>query len=249
MSVLLVVAAGVLVGIGWWLLDLGPDERLRALLPAGRGQVPGGGRPTGVAAERVPGGSAIAGGAAPRGGAADRHGDAAGGGAATSGVTSSMVGTGGTAIGHNAARPGTATMSAVDALAFDLDLVSICLQTGLPTERALSLAAAAGGDRTGLDRLGRSLALGEIDDSNPELASVGRLVLFSRSTGVALAPLLRGLAGDLRRSEHRRRQVAAARLGVELVVPLGVCILPAFLLLGVVPVVLGLVDDMSVLFG
>lgn len=139
-------------------------------------------------------------------------------------------------------------MSPVEALAFDLDLVSICLQTGLPTERALSLAAAAGGNRTGLDRLARSLALGEVDDSQDELAAVGRLVLFSRSTGVALAPLLRGLAGDLRRSEHRRRQVAAARLGVELVVPLGVCILPAFLLLGVVPVVLSLIDDMAVLF-
>ncbi|GAA4284630.1 hypothetical protein GCM10022261_21610 [Brevibacterium daeguense] len=139
--------------------------------------------------------------------------------------------------------------SRVDALAFDLDLVSICLQSGLPTERALSLAASAGGDRTGLDRLGRSLALGEVDGSNEELAAVGRLVLFSRSTGVALAPLLRGLAGDLRRAEHRRRQVAAARLGVELVIPLGVCILPAFILLGVVPVVLSLVDDMGILFG
>lgn len=130
-----------------------------------------------------------------------------------------------------------------DDLAFDLDLTAICLEAGLPVEQALGLAGQATDDRSGLARLGRSLAFG--DDEAPEgrLAETARLIAFSRSTGAALAPLISGHAADIRRREHRRRQLAAARLGVVLVVPLGVCVLPAFILLGVVPVLLTLIGD------
>ncbi len=175
--------------------------------------------------------------------------------------------------------------SAVDRLAFDLELVAICLQSGLTPERALMLAAQAAGDRSGLGRLGHAIALGQpterqptesrqsgpahaaaheepgitgggstgpitsrLPDTDERLRPVVSLIDFSRRTGVALAPLLRGLSADLRRSEHRRRQLAAARLGVTLVIPLGVCILPAFILLGIVPVVITLVSDMAGVF-
>lgn len=142
--------------------------------------------------------------------------------------------------------------SAVDQLAFDLDLVGICLKAGLPTSRALELTADASQDRSRLARLGRSLEFGHAreasQDDECELVEVAALIDFSRQTGVALAPLLTGMASDLRRSEHRRRQLAAARLGVHLVIPLGVCILPAFILLGVVPVLLTLLSDMSGIF-
>ncbi|WP_349827149.1 type II secretion system F family protein [Brevibacterium litoralis] len=148
--------------------------------------------------------------------------------------------------------PGGVGSADKDALAFDLDLTAICLRTGLPTERAMALAASTTGDRCGLGRLGRSVALGGRETPTGPLANalaeIEQLVLFSRSTGVALAPLLEGMADDLRRSEHRRRQVAAARLGVRLVLPLGVNILPAFVLMGVLPVVITLVTDMSSLF-
>lgn len=170
--------------------------------------------------------------------------------------------------------------SPVDRLAFDLELVAICLQSGLTPERALILAAQAAGDRSGLGRLGHAIALGQstenrqtghthaaahgatgvtgdgapgpvvsqLSDIDERLRPVVALIDFSRRTGVALAPLLRGLSADLRRSEHRRRQLAAARLGVTLVIPLGVCILPAFILLGIVPVVITLVSDMAGVF-
>lgn len=170
--------------------------------------------------------------------------------------------------------------SPVDRLAFDLELVAICLQSGLTPERALILAAQAAGDRSGLGRLGHAIALGQstesrqaghvhsvahgaasmtgddparpvvsqLPDIDERLHPVVALIDFSRRTGVALAPLLRGLSADLRRSEHRRRQLAAARLGVTLVIPLGVCILPAFILLGIVPVVITLVSDMAGVF-
>ncbi len=145
--------------------------------------------------------------------------------------------------------------SQVEQLAFDLDLVAICLRAGLPIPRAFELAARATQDRSGLGRLGRSLALGSVDnayvgtqDSVAEHRTVVSLVEFSRSTGVALAPLLSGLASDMRRAERRRRQMAAAKLGVHLVIPLGVCVLPSVILTGVVPVVITLVGDMSAIF-
>lgn len=138
--------------------------------------------------------------------------------------------------------------SAVDDLAFDLDLVAVCLQAGLPVDRALDHAVRASGDRSGFDHIARSARLGLDGDAggeSPELASVLAVIRFSSRTGVALAPLLQAHADELRRSEHRRRQIAAARLGVMLVMPLGVCVLPAFVLLGVVPVLLTLLGDLA----
>ncbi|WP_151952536.1 type II secretion system F family protein [Brevibacterium sp. Marseille-P9724] len=139
--------------------------------------------------------------------------------------------------------------SDLEALAFDLELTAICLRAGLPIERALALAAAAGGDRSDLGVLSRALELGQTDFDAEHLNEVFVLIRFSAQTGAALSGLLSAMAYDLRRAEHQRRRLAAAKLGVQLVIPLGVCILPAFVLLGIVPVVLTLIDDMSVLFG
>lgn len=163
---------------------------------------------------------------------------------------------------------GAAGTSAVDDLAFDLDLVAVCLQAGLPVGRALEHATRAAGDRSGLGQIARAARWG-LDDLRWEettggaagdgvagespaaraLASVVAVIRFSARTGVALAPLLQSHADELRRGEHRRRQIAAARLGVMLVLPLGVCVLPAFVLLGVVPVLLTLVSGLGPAFG
>src|SRR5699024_12470396 len=48
---------------------------------------------------------------------------------------------------------GAAGTSAVDDLAFDLDLVAVCLQAGLPVGRALEHATRAAGDRSGLGQI------------------------------------------------------------------------------------------------
>ena len=47
-------------------------------------------------------------------------------------------------------------------------------------------------------------------------------------------------ATDLRASQRERTELAAARLGVRLVLPLGLAVLPGFVLLAVAPIVLGL---------
>lgn len=60
--------------------------------------------------------------------------------------------------------------------------------------------------------------------------------------GVGPAPLLAAAATRVRARRHRQAREAAERLAVRLVVPLGLCQLPAFVLLGLVPVVLGLLS-------
>ncbi|MFY9262565.1 MAG: type II secretion system F family protein [Actinomycetaceae bacterium] len=57
--------------------------------------------------------------------------------------------------------------------------------------------------------------------------------------GAAPLPLLDRAAVTIRLTRQRRAKEAAAKLGAALVMPLGLCFLPAFVLLGVVPVVVG----------
>jgi pilus assembly protein TadC len=59
-------------------------------------------------------------------------------------------------------------------------------------------------------------------------------------TGAPSAAIVHARAAQLRRRQNRALERRAAALGVRLVVPLGVCALPAFACLGVIPVVLAL---------
>lgn len=161
-------------------------------------------------------------------------------------------GTTGQAGGQTAGGAASAhepTAVADEQLAFDLDLVAICLTAGLPIPVALTLTAEATGDRSGLLRIARAKSIGGDDLSEDDrLRPVLDVFVFSERTGVGPAPLIEAVAGELRDSSRRRRQEAAAALGVRLVVPLGVCILPAFLLLSVVPVVISLLTDLTSVF-
>ncbi|WP_291797584.1 type II secretion system F family protein [Brevibacterium sp.] len=230
-GVLLVLAAA-LTAAGAWLLSASPERsRLRRLTGravAGRGACP---RAGGIARLMPEAEGRVrpwpeAGGRMRGSGSADQR--------------------GGSAQWDGADGPSADAAGSLDALAFDLDLVAICLLAGLPADRALEHAAQASADRSGLALVARALRLGTdaVRGLRPELQVVETLIRFSGRTGVALAPLLSAHAAELRASEHRRRQIAAARLGVVLVLPLGVCVLPAFILLGVVPVLLTLVGDL-----
>ncbi|PWJ53341.1 hypothetical protein SAMN06264364_113100 [Quadrisphaera granulorum] len=63
---------------------------------------------------------------------------------------------------------------------------------------------------------------------------------IAEQTGAPVAALLVSAAAELRRRRRRAGALAAARLGVRVVAPLGLCTLPAFGLLAVVPVLLSL---------
>ncbi|WP_052273891.1 hypothetical protein [Arthrobacter sp. L77] len=81
-------------------------------------------------------------------------------------------------------------------------------------------------------------------DPLPIIEDVRQGLRFGTATGAPSAALLHAHAAQLRRRHNREVDRRAAALGVQLVLPLGLCSLPAFICLGVVPVVLGLLPDL-----
>lgn len=129
------------------------------------------------------------------------------------------------------------------------DLLSACLASGAP----LTVAAVATGEALGdpvsrpLRALADSLDLGadpvtawRTVASEEPLAPLARAAARSAETGAPLSAVLAGIADDLRRDQHARADAAARAAGVKAVGPLAAAFLPAFLLIGVVPVVVSL---------
>jgi pilus assembly protein TadC len=79
--------------------------------------------------------------------------------------------------------------------------------------------------------------------STPELAAFARAAGRSAGTGAALARSARTEGTRLRAALTDAAEARAQRAAVLITAPLGLCFLPAFLVLGIVPVVLGLADD------
>lgn len=72
------------------------------------------------------------------------------------------------------------------------------------------------------------------------LAPLARAMVRSQVSGASVVQTVERLADELERESLARAEDAARRVGVSAAVPLGVCLLPAFLLLGVVPTVASL---------
>ncbi len=137
-------------------------------------------------------------------------------------------------------------LRAAAALPLAVDLVAAALRAGLPVERAVGVVGAAAPPALAgvlgqvADRLGLGL--------RPEVAwaplspvpggdRLVNAVVRSADSGAALARTLARLAEDLRQARQVSAQAAAERASVLLVLPLGLCFLPAFVIAGVVPVV------------
>ncbi len=86
-------------------------------------------------------------------------------------------------------------------------------------------------------------ALAIVDDADPDGddTATSRVLELSRLAGVPAASLLRQDGADERRRVRTEARVRAARLGGRLLLPLGVCTLPAFFLLGVAPMLLSVI--------
>jgi tight adherence protein B len=66
---------------------------------------------------------------------------------------------------------------------------------------------------------------------------------LAQRAGVPAAELLRSEAEQRRRQARSDGQRAAAALAVWLMAPLGVCVLPAFMLIGVAPMLIAIVTS------
>lgn len=133
-------------------------------------------------------------------------------------------------------------------------LVSLGLRAGAATSGAVRVAATAlpgpGADR--LLHAADRLSLG-VDPprvwadlaAEPGLAPLGRALSRAERSGAPVAAVVERLADDLALSGRAELEQRARAVGVRAAVPLGVCLLPAFLLLGIVPLVASLVADLS----
>jgi pilus assembly protein TadC len=132
------------------------------------------------------------------------------------------------------------------------DLVGACLAAGTTLDAALDAAALAtpGPLADEIAAAVRSVRLGVpsrvawaplLDpDRPPPVRALGRALARSADSGSAPAALLRALADDARTAARTAGDLAARRAAVLAVLPLGLCFLPAFVLLGIVPLVAGL---------
>ncbi|WP_176697048.1 type II secretion system F family protein [Microbacterium sp. 3J1] len=109
-------------------------------------------------------------------------------------------------------RPGTPGMQA--------ELVAVALSGGASIERAL--------------RLVRESPTSDLGDDD----RIRSVLDLSRAAGVPAGELLRASAAQDRHRSRVEGRMRAAKLSTQLLIPLGVCTLPAFLLLGVAPLML-----------
>lgn len=79
--------------------------------------------------------------------------------------------------------------------------------------------------------------------SEGERIDVSRVTVLTRHAGVPLVRELRRVADEHRRQTHHGGLRASRELGERILVPMGACLLPAFILWGVVPVVFGMLTD------
>jgi Flp pilus assembly protein TadB len=129
-----------------------------------------------------------------------------------------------------------------------VDLLAACLAAGRAPGPAVAevadaldgpladlLAGVAARLRLGTDPVA---VWGEVS-RHAQLGRLGRCVLRAVDSGASVADAMTRLAEDLRRDARGRVEARARAVGVKAALPLGLCMLPAFVLVGVVPLVVG----------
>lgn len=130
-----------------------------------------------------------------------------------------------------------------------LDLVVSALDAGRPPGAALAVTGAAmtGPVAEELELVAARLTTAADPrdvwselSGHAVLAPVGRAVLRAETAGTAPSRIVAQLADDLRRDRHAEATRRSRSVGVWTAAPLGLCFLPAFFLVGIVPTVIGL---------
>jgi pilus assembly protein TadC len=140
------------------------------------------------------------------------------------------------------------------AVASSLDVLAVCLAAGMAVSAAAAATARSAPPLMAriLCRAADLLALGADpgvawsappDSVDPQIDALLRLARRSSVSGVALADAVSGLATQCRQDATHTAAAAAERAGVLIAGPLGLCFLPAFVCLGIVPVIAGLAGE------
>lgn len=132
-----------------------------------------------------------------------------------------------------------------------LELMASCLDAGLPPAAALAevadLVEAPSSEL--LSDIAARIALGATDEQawseqsgHRVWGEVARDLARCAESGSAAAHLLRAHATETRRAQLATREQWARAVGVRSVLPLVCCQLPAFILVGVIPILAGVLD-------
>ncbi|MEU5282863.1 type II secretion system F family protein [Streptomyces sp. NPDC020755] len=154
------------------------------------------------------------------------------------------------------ARPGSShpeRAAIAGQLPLAADLLAACIAVGAgPREAAAEVGESIGGPVG--DRLARAAAeirlggepaeawgrFGEIPGAGP----LARCLHRAGSTGAPAAEPVARLAASMRAERAAAAVARAQRAGVLITAPVGLCFLPAFLAVGVAPVIIGLAGDL-----
>lgn len=135
------------------------------------------------------------------------------------------------------------------AVATTFDMLAACLRGGLPVGAAARAVSPVAPARSGhaLRSTADLLSLGADADAAwapvaaiPAVEALARMARRSARSGASLADAVTELAEAERARSEDAAAAAAERAGVLISGPLGLCFLPAFVCLGIVPVVAGL---------
>lgn len=154
-------------------------------------------------------------------------------------------------LGVRERSPGPSRAGAVLDVPVLVELLAAAVRAGAGVPRAVgAVGAVVGGtDGDALLRVGERLRLGADwdaawGDAPARLDIVRRSLRGAWVDGAAPTEALRAAGAQHAHERRAAARTAAARLGVRLVLPLGACFLPAFVLVGLVPVLLALGVDL-----
>lgn len=146
-----------------------------------------------------------------------------------------------------AARPAVPRAVPVVEVANAIDLLALALRGGVGLLEAVEAVGARLEDPLGAHLLTVAAAQRWGVESVEAWASVpsawqpaARALRMAATAGIAPADVLEQASQEMRLTEEQRLEVATARLGVRVVLPLGLVFLPAFVLTTVVPIVMAL---------
>lgn len=129
-----------------------------------------------------------------------------------------------------------------------IDLLIAVLDAGRPPVDAFALVARATSEPLGhelaliagrLSVTGDEQAVWEGLQAEPAFAALGRSFRRAGRSGMPVGRILGRLAEELRRERRAASRERARSVAVATAAPLGVCFLPAFFLIGIVPTIIG----------
>lgn len=151
-------------------------------------------------------------------------------------------------------RDGPAAQPRAHDIATQIEFYAACLDAGLPTAAAATAVSqiATPATRAHWSHVAALLTLGVPAQAAwvgvehiPGLEELARIARHSESTGAAVAAAARRIATRLRDTALDDATARAERASVLVAIPLTTCFLPAFLVLGLAPVIISLASTLT----